>query len=349
MPDGTGDFASRLTSAGVPFRFVRGMRRPRSALHPFHNAAWLGTMPGSVSSIRRIIEESGIDIVHQNHPYHLQGALAARLSGKRVVWHIHGIGHPRLAKLFRPVVRRLAHRIVASSAYTGRMFLNLDDSERDADEFDVLYPPIDVERYAPNGLDVCTKEEFGFGESDPVVATIGHINPLKGHQYFIRAAAQIRHEVPSARFMIVGGNSQHHGKYEAQLHEETRSLGLEGALVFTGARSDLPRLMGAIDVVVNTSNTEGVSLALGEAMASEKPVVATNVGGTPELIQHGESGILVPLRDPDAVAGAVIALLKDPEWASTIASQGREVVRSRFSSEQCALRYAEIYQRLLDE
>ena len=348
MPEGTGDFADRLSQDGVPFYRIRGMLRPRGALQPAHNMAWLAYLLTSVGALRRIIENGNIDVVHQNHPFHVQGAIAARLAKRKVVWHIHGYGHPRLAKIFRPIVSHLADQVVAASEYTGMAFMRNGRDAQSTSGFEVLYPPIDVDAYSAIGPNPQLKAQFGFGQSDPVIGIVGHINPLKGHLYFVKAASLIKRSVPEARFLVIGGNFEYQRHYWRRLQEETRHLGLERDLVFTGPRSDIAELLTTIDIVVNSSLTEGLSLALGEALAARKPVVATAVGGTPEIIRDGVTGRLVPPKDPQAIATAVVDLLNDPDTAAALAANGRELVRQTFSLERSAHRYVEIYRKVLE-
>ena len=348
MPDGEGDFAGRLSHEGIPFYRIRGMLRPRGTWNPVPQASWLAHLWGSVQQLRKIIEKENIDIVHQNDASHIQGAIAGRLAKRKVVWHVHGYSYPILEKICKPLVCRLANTIVASSAYTGRAFLGNAKAGQGSD-FEVLYPPIDGARYSTARNDPALKRQFGFEVDDPVIATIGNINPLKGYPYFIRAASLIKRSIPKARFLVVGRSNENQQAYFRGLISETKRLGLEGNLIFTGFRDDIPELLSAIDVVVSSSLTEGLSLAIGEALAATKPVVATAVGGTPEIILDGETGILVPPKDPEALARAVVELLNDPGKAGRLATSGRERVSRQFSLQSCIARHEQIYRKVLND
>ncbi len=149
---------------------------------------------------------------------------------------------------------------------------------------------------------------------------------------------------PDLRVLVAGDGPEH-----ARLAALATSLGLDGTVDFLGRRTDVPDVLSALDVSVSSSDFEGTPLALMESMDAGVPVVATRVGGSPDLIEDGVQGLLVPPRDPEALAAAIAGLLADPDLAREMGRRGRERRRSEFDIDVAAERFGELYERLYAE
>jgi glycosyltransferase involved in cell wall biosynthesis len=180
--------------------------------------------------------------------------------------------------------------------------------------------------------------DLGIGADSPVVALIGRLVPAKAPSVFLEAVAQASAAVPDLRALIIGD-----GPLRASLEERARELGLGARVVFAGLRRDVPELLAGIDVLAFSSEREGLSIAMLEAMAAGVPVVATRVGGTPELIESGASGILVPPGQARALADALAALLTTPALAESMSRAALERVRTRFSLRHMVESYEALY------
>jgi len=178
------------------------------------------------------------------------------------------------------------------------------------------------------------------GRPDFVVLTPARLHPQKGHTYLLQAAAQ----VPDATFVLAGD-----GPLRTDLEAEARDLGVAGRCVFLGQRADVPALLAAADLFVLPSLFEGLPVSVLEAMAAERPVVATAIGGTDEAITSEESGLLVPPRDPAALASAIRRLQADPALARRLATAARARVAREFSSEVMARNVMRVYDEVLAE
>jgi len=157
------------------------------------------------------------------------------------------------------------------------------------------------------------RRRLGIPADHRVVGTIGRLHPVKGHTYFLKAARTILQTYPETTFLVVGD-----GALRDQLERETKELGIDRRVVFTGYCRDITLALGLIDISVIASLSEGAPLTYFEALAAGKPVVATKVGGIPELVRDGETGILVAPRDPDAIASGVAQLLGNPSLAQRL-------------------------------
>jgi glycosyltransferase involved in cell wall biosynthesis len=197
---------------------------------------------------------------------------------------------------------------------------------------------IDVSRWDPSRADgLAVRRELGIAENAPVLASVSRLFGHKGTAELLRAFELVRKEVPDARLLIVGEETPFSRGFAAQMQELARELGVADAVVFTGARKDVPAVMAACDVFSMPSDEEPFGLVYLEAMAMGKPVAAIGNGGTPEVVIHGEDGLLSPTKeDFRAYAANLVTLLKDPELRARMGAHGRARVLSQFSAERMA-------------
>jgi glycosyltransferase involved in cell wall biosynthesis len=187
------------------------------------------------------------------------------------------------------------------------------------------------------------RRELGAGPADLLVGAVGRLDePKKGLSIFLAAARLLAREVPRVRFALVGD-----GPARPSLEARAAREGVSHRTVFAGARRDITALMGAFDLFVQPSRWEGFGITLLEAMAAGTPIVATSVGGVPEVVVHGETGLLVPPGSPEELARACAALLRDRDRAARLARAGRARVESRFRIERLAEETAALYRELL--
>jgi glycosyltransferase involved in cell wall biosynthesis len=207
-------------------------------------------------------------------------------------------------------------------------------------------------RVVPNGVDMAAidaarpgpavRQELGLPEEVPLIGLVGRLDHWgKGHKELFEAMASLKERYP-VQALIVGG-----GRREVEMRELAAGLGLAAQAHFLGQRRDVPDLLQAMDIFVLPSYSEGVSLALLEAMAAGLPVIATAVGGTPEVVTDGETGLLIPPRDAEALAGALARLLGDPVWARQLGGNARRHVKANYSLDRLGREINEIYQELV--
>lgn len=188
------------------------------------------------------------------------------------------------------------------------------------------------------------RKELAIPQDAPLAAIVARLVPIKNHAVFLRAAKLVCGSLPAARFLIVGDGPERRG-----LEALTEQLGLKGRVIFLGFRDDLPRIYADCDATVLSSDNEGMPVALIESLAAATPAVATDVGETREVIRDGESGFVVPPSDPEALAGALLELLRSPERAKQMGLAGRRHVYPRFSIERLAADTAGLFRSLLQE
>jgi sugar transferase (PEP-CTERM/EpsH1 system associated) len=288
-----------------------------------------GFRPGLLRRLARLFRQEHFDAIHTHDDSPLiYGAPAAWWAG--VPRRIHTHHHGRLPTTWR---RRLLIRL--ASRCTQRFVCVSQDSARFMIEEGVA--PARVETLW-NGIDL-TRFAFQGPRDDGPIVTVARLSPEKDIATLLRAAAKIVPAHPQARFEIAGD-----GPCRAELTQLIQDLGLSGQVILHGEVSDIPALLGRARMFVLPSQTEGISLTLLEAMARGLPVVTTQVGGNPEVVDQDATGLLVPARDAEALARAVSALLADPERGRQLGLAGRRRVENCFDIRKMMERYEAMYQ-----
>jgi glycosyltransferase involved in cell wall biosynthesis len=167
------------------------------------------------------------------------------------------------------------------------------------------------------------RDEFAISKNTLVIGMVGALGPDKDHHNFLEAAAIVKRSVPDVRFLVVG-----EGELRAELERSLASRGLSEDVLLTGFRRDVLEITKILDIFVLSSYLEGMGTAILDAMAFAKPIVATQVGGIPEIVLQGENGFLVPPRDPNKLAEAILKLAKEPSLRHKMGSFGKEHVRN---------------------
>nr|MDQ3823986.1 glycosyltransferase [Actinomycetota bacterium] len=291
---------------------------------------------GGAARLRRLL--AGADLLH-THTLAAANAVSTLASPVPVVRHLHIENHFRPTT--EPVLRRLdnwtARRcaaLVAVSEDTRRAYLAQGYSDR----IEVVYNGVELDGAGPAGT---LRAELGIPDGAPVVGEVGRLCDVKGQRELIEAIA----EIPDARLVLFGRDLEQGGAFQAGLERTAERLGVRDRVVFAGHRDDAPRLVGDLDVFVLPSWTEGLPVVVLEAMAQRRPVVATPVGGTPEVVANGETGLLVPPRDSRALAAAIRELLGDAERRRRMGEAGYARVGERFSAGTMTRRVLELYDR----
>jgi glycosyltransferase involved in cell wall biosynthesis len=218
----------------------------------------------------------------------------------------------------------------------------LIDDGLPADRLTVVYEGIDLERIAA-APEIDIHKEFWLPHGAPIVGNVAALVPHKGQRHLIDAAALVLQEVPDVRFLIVGA-----GELEASLRHQVKRLNLEKHIIFTGFRPDVLSLHKAFDFYVMSSVTEGLGTSALDAMACGRAVIATRAGGLSEVVDDGETGLLVPVRDPQALAVAIVRLLQDRDFREACGRRGSERGRRRFNADRMVEDVAAVYSRVVD-
>jgi len=212
----------------------------------------------------------------------------------------------------------------------------------------VIRNGVDLSRFSRPPEPEKLRQELGLPIGTPLVAVVSRLARLKGLEDFLDAVARIGPRFPAVRFLVVGETNPAHRPYLDELKSLAARLGVSDRVIFTGLRSDVPALMASVDVSVMPSLNEALSNVLLESMAAGAPVVATRVGGTPEAVTDGRTGLIVPPADSAALAASIARLLEDRELATQLGRAARETIADRFSVDRMVKTTQNLYLDLLD-
>jgi len=329
----SGPLVQELTSLGLPLTRLPRLLRIDPIL-----------FCGMVGLIRR----ESPQIVHTHlFKSDFHGRLAARIAGVPVVVStLHSIDpwaqERSLGRLYGWTAH-FADRVIAVSEDVRRFHATYTGIPEE--KLVTIENGVDIHRFA--GLESAgrsVRKELDIDNAALVFGVVGRLTPPKDHSTFLKAAALILQKAPQARFLLVG-----EGPLRKDLELQAQEIGLGNALIFTGLRKDIPAVLAAVDVLVFSSLWEGLPVALLEGMAAARPVVATAVGGIPEVVLPDKSAILVPPGDADALAQACLRLASDSATRHSMGQAGLERVVARYSIDAMIDRTAALYAKLLQE
>ena len=214
----------------------------------------------------------------------------------------------------------------------------IEDEGRYGPPVSLIYNGVDLQRYNHQQPCCTLHEDYHLDPEAQIVGVVARLEAEKGHRTLLAAWPEVIAAVPKARLLIVGEGSE-----QDALESQAGQLGIADTVIFTGRREDVPAVTAALDVAVLPSYREAQGLSVLEAMALGRPVVASRVGGIPEMIDDGVSGLLVPPHDPPALAAALVKLLTDHPFADMLAHAGHELVHDRFCIELMVRSIEDLY------
>lgn len=320
--------------ARFPMTFLPGFRE-RSPATIVRSLPAAAAFPVDYAKLALYCRRHRIRVIHSgDRPRDSACAVTlARLVGARSVVHVHIKWSDFYSALACWAIRN-ADAVFGISDYVSRSVIAFGKSP---DRVHTILNGIDVSRWEPSSIDgSAVRREFGIPADAPVLASVSRLFVHKGTAELLRAFALVQKELPRARLLIVGEETPFSRGFMAQMQALARELGVAGTAIFAGQRADVPSIMAACDVYSMPSDEEPFGLVYLEAMAMGKPVVALANGGTPEVIEHGHTGLLSAYQDIPAFAANVLTLLRDPELRADMGENGRRRVLARFSAERMA-------------
>jgi glycosyltransferase involved in cell wall biosynthesis len=332
----------RALGATVHFEPLAPIRRDLSLA----TAAYPGRLLQATARVRRLAKHIGADLIHTNMEVLLEGGLAARSLGIPHVLHYRGntLDSPKWVfdALTATWVGTADHVYCISHAVA-----SIFERRGRARNVEVLHNPIEIGRFAGARRSDEVRASLGAGAADRLIGTVGRIHPRKDLETFLRAAAKIAARSADVRFAIVGASEvEVEHRYERQMRALASALGLDGRLTFAGARRDIPEVMASLDAFVLTSRHEGFGRVVAEAMAASRPVVVTDEGAPPELVEGGQFGVAARPADPDDFADRISRLLADPAGAAALGARAARRALE-FDAERVADRVRARYEALL--
>lgn len=290
-----------------------------------------------------IVRSQRVDLIHA-HEFraNVYGAIVAKLCGIPLVGTVHG-------KNYYPdhVKRRMAYRWVSKTATMVAVSEDLRRFLQDRvgvhrDRITRIYNGVDMpERLSREGV-AQFRCDLGIQPSEFAIGIVGSLYPVKGHRHLFDAFRSVLKLHPKTKLLVVG-----QGDLEPSLKQQAFDLGIDHAVSFLGLRNDVPNILAALDLFVLPSLSEGLSVALLEAMSTGVPVVASRVGGNQEIVQDGQTGLLVSPENAQELAGRILEMIADRERRKLFGERGRDRVAAHFTTARMLDQYQELYDRCL--
>lgn len=349
IPAIRGQLHQRLDTLGVktvPLNLNAGDIRFKNEKNLFTRPAMMATnvvrVPKAMFDIFRTIRTENVDLIHTNSfKSAVLSVIPAQLTDTPFIHHAHSSRAYSDHGWFDSFVCNNANVIVANSSFTAATYNQWEDRTR------VIYNAIETSRFQPAAADPASVRRDFDAESSPLIGEVARLTPRKRQEDLIAAMPEILDRHPETQLLLVGGEYEGLGAYADTIRSMIAERDLREAVSVTGYRDDIVSTIAALDVLVLPSIQEPLGRVVIEALLMETPVVATNSGGIPEIVDDGETGILVPERDPDAIATAVSELLDTPERLEAMGKRGREQVLKRFSCETVVPQLEALYREVL--
>jgi hypothetical protein len=340
ITDEPGNAEVRLVDAGIE-TVAMPLHRLRASMDPRDNVRMALAFRSEVRAMERLIADARCDVVVLTGLVNMHGAVAARRAAVPIVWQVVD---SRVPPVPRAVAMTLVRQWADALMFNGHAIEAMHVGKRPLVGPSFQFTGgVDTARFHPDpARGAATRERFGVPQDGLFVGTVANLNPMKGIEYFIRAAARIFGERPDSWFMISGSQHETHRKYLAALREEIRASGVpaERFIWTDGPPEDKYR---ALDVMLITSRprSEGTTTTALESQATEVPVVATDVGSVREVVEDELTGLVVPPDSPEATASAALRLAASPDQRRRFGTAGRNLVMEKHS----VVRMASVYDR----
>jgi glycosyltransferase involved in cell wall biosynthesis len=325
-------------SAGSAVRKLQKAGFPVVVIDEPDNAIAVGALTAYLADLRP-------DVVH-THMYRAdivgtKAVLALANAGHRRPYLVSTVHSSRIRSAAdRETLRNLTPHIDQLIAVSNAIVEKIAAERPDLAPVELIYNGVDLDRYDHQEPCCTLRDEYGMEAGSQIVGVVARLEPEKGHQTLIDAWPHVLRRVPDAYLLVVGEGSR-----RDLLEQQAAANQVAHRVVFTGRRDDVPAVTAALDVAVLPSHREAQGLSILEAMALTRPVVASDVGGIPEMIEDGVTGLLVPHDEPVKLADAIVRLLTDHGFADTIARAGHDLVHDRFCIELMIKAIETIYER----
>jgi len=311
-----GSAVRKLQRAGIP---VTVIDEPDAAIA-------VGVLATHLADVRADVVHAHM---HRAETVATRAAIALGAAGHRRPYVVSTVHSSRIRSgEDRDELRMLTAEMDQLIAVSRSIETKLHDEGRTSAPIRLIYNGVDLQRYDHQEPCCTLRDEYGMEPGSQIVGVVARLEPEKGHPTLIEAWPAVLRRVPDAYLLIVGEGSRREA-----LEAQAREAKVAHRVVFTGRRDDVPAVTAALDVAVLPSYREAQGLTILEAMALSRPVVASKVGGIPEMIEDGVTGLLVPPHDADALAVAITRLLTDHSYADTLARGGHDLVHDRFCIE----------------
>lgn len=334
LPAGQGNAAEVAEREGVCALRIAFCRIPRLS-RILHVIRWLLLLPVDIIKFARCFRKEGPDVVHVNGAFFVAPAMAAKLAGVPLVWHLNDTIVPKsLAFMLGGLVRLLSNQIVVAARAVASHYVIPEG------KYEIIYAPVDTRKIGRHDRSAAVRDAARIG-------LMANWSPIKGVEYYVQAAGMLHGMVKRPLQVLFAGQKMSNVEYCQGIERLIDATGIRPLVLDLGFVADTDDFLAKLDVLVMSSTTEACPMAVLEAMAAGVPVVATDVGGTRELLLEGDSraGIIVPARDASAIAEALLEILQSPDKSEEMGSNGRLLAERKFSLDVCVDRHFQVYRK----
>ncbi len=324
-----GHLTEKLDEIKIPYRIIR--------MRLWRKGKYFPWIPYTVMCLAKLIKKERISLVHSNsHSDAPYGILACRFRKIPIISHIRDIIQPD--KIGKYLLKH-ADRLIAVSNAAAGAFKDIKNRNK---KLLVINNSLDLNNFKPS-RDI--RRELNISRNELVIGIVGQISRLKGHDVFLNAASIVLKKAQKVKFLIIGEvrRERDQGLCEALINK----LNLRENVIFAGFRNDIANVMSTIDILAFPTIKESFGRSAIEAMALAKPVVASNVGGVPEIVSHGKTGILVPPGDAEELANGLLELINNKKKREDMGKEGFKVVREKFDIKDMMNKIENMYKELL--
>ena len=297
-----------------------------------------------INRLNFLTQQNGINIIHTHD---LRSNYVSFFAGKKAgiptIASSHGwVGNSLKRKIHNSVDKislRLFNKVIINSEFMKNQIPLWGIPK---DRINIIHNAVALEHFNNNEETASLKKKLGIDSNKTVIATVGRLSREKGHMLLLEAASKVIAQLPDLIFLIIG-----EGPFEKKLKDHAKKLGLSKYVLFTGFFDDLPSVLNLTDIFILPSTSEGMPMTLLEAMSASKPIIATSVGGVPEVVQDGKTGILLKTRNPTQMAKAITNLVNNKKAAVEMGRKGRQLVEKTYSIEYLVKNIEDIYRSVV--
>ncbi len=298
--------------------------------------------PVAIWKLSRFLKTHKVDILHTHRSSdHWIGVLAVRLFGLssqcKIIRTRHNFTRIKNNRINNKLYKEWTGRIIAVAEVIRKQLI--DENNIPGNKIITIHSSVDTEKFKGEFDGGEIRNEFGLLSDTVVLGMVGRLREHKDYPNMFVALKIIIAKFKNVKLLIVGD-----GILESQLKSMVQKMELSSYVIFAGKRESIPQILSGIDIFVLSSSVEGSPAVIKEALIMEKPVISTNVGGIPEIIQNGITGVLVPPHNPEILAEAVLDMVNNRDDALTMAKKGKDVIINQFSETKLAEQTAEVYQ-----
>jgi glycosyltransferase involved in cell wall biosynthesis len=346
VPEGATLVQEGLRDSGVD---VIAASLPRFRRSLIKTASSLLQLPSELAKLAAMDEVQSVDIVQAVGGHHPHGALLAAKLRKPLVWQLHSSIMPYLARrIVAPIIDSRSDAIMTNGRKVAAAFWGRENIG--PDHF-VFYAPVDIAKFRPDPeARAAARAALGYGEDSVVVGTVGNRVWQKNHELLVGVAAKLAGRLPNLKFCVLGAPSDsYRAPYAEKVEAPAAALNIKypGYFQFVAPGSRVDHWIHALDIFTFTSHAEGVPIALFEAMCAAKPVVSVRVGSIDEIVLEGETGLLCPAGDGNALGQAYLKLAENEEMRRTFGVASSARIRQSFSIESVVSAHVDAYERAL--